>query len=60
MDETRPIFSSIMKQKNQINKWYGKLQIKLQNVSGPTTITVEITNNSASNNPSVPINEWNL
>ena len=60
LDETRPIFSSIMKQKNQINKWYGKLQIKLQNVSGPTTITVEITNNSASNNPSVPINEWNL
>ena len=59
LDETRPIFSSIMKQKNQINKWYGKLQIKLQNVSDPTTITVEITNNSASNNPSVPINEWN-
>ena len=49
-----------MKQKNQINKWYGKLQIKLQNVSGPTTITVEITNNRASNNPSFPINEWNL
>lgn len=58
LDETRPIFSSVMKQKNPINRWYGKLQIKLQNISNPTTITVEITNNNVNNNPSVPIDEW--
>lgn len=58
LDETLPIFSSIMKQKNPINRWYGKLQIKLQNISNPTTITVEITNSIVSNNPSIPINEW--
>lgn len=59
LNETRSIFSSVMKQKNPINRWYGKLQIKLQNISNPTTITVEITNNNVNNNSSIPINEWN-
>jgi hypothetical protein len=42
LPETYPIFSSLMIGKNSVNKWYGKLQIKLANTGQQQTTTLRI------------------
>jgi hypothetical protein len=42
LSETAPIFNSIMNGKNSINRWYGKLQIKLNNTTPGESKTIRI------------------
>jgi len=58
LDETKPIFGGIMKGKNPINKWYGKLQIKLTNVSQPATICVKISTSQIDNSNYTLMDQW--
>jgi hypothetical protein len=42
LTETASVFNSIMSGKNSINRWYGKLQIKLNNTTPGTATTVRV------------------
>lgn len=52
LTETAPIFSSIMTGQNGINQFYGKLQIKLSGVSGPTNLRVDFVKSLSTTTPS--------
>ncbi|MBV5315009.1 MAG: IPT/TIG domain-containing protein [Prolixibacteraceae bacterium] len=61
LPETAPIFSTVMAGKNSINKWYGKLQIKLTDVKKDalTTIRVDLTSNNSIVSPDlVLMDNW--
>ena len=61
LSETQPIFGSVMAAKNGINKWYGKLQIKLADVKndGLTTVRVDFTQNSSALAPDlISMDNW--
>lgn len=49
LSETAPIFGSVMSGKNGLNKWYGKLQIKLADVSKEemTKIRIDFSSNKS-------------
>jgi hypothetical protein len=61
LSETAPIFSSVMNGKNSINRWYGKLQIKL-NITTPgeaKTIRVDFSKSlQATGAAIVPLSGW--
>lgn len=42
LPETAPIFQSLMAGKNTANRWYGKLQIKLESVPANTVTTIKV------------------
>jgi hypothetical protein len=42
LSETAPIFNSIMNGKNSINRWYGKLQIKLNSTTPGEAKTIRV------------------
>lgn len=61
LPETYPSFSSVMSGKNTINKWYGKLQIKLTGVQKDvqTTIRVDFMQKNSVPVPDlIPMNMW--
>lgn len=59
LDETAPIFSGIMSGKNRPNKWYGKLQIKLSDISAATTIRVDFVKSTSAVSPALtPMSSW--
>jgi hypothetical protein len=60
LPETAPIFSTIMNGQNSPNRWYGKLQIKLSNVSVPTKIRVDFVKIASQSTPAlVGLTDWN-
>lgn len=58
LDETRPIFSDRIGTLNQVNKGFGKLQIRLSDLSGPQTICVECADVAAPVGTVVPLDNW--
>lgn len=58
LNETAPIFSSLMSGKNTNNQYYGKLQIRLLNVSGPATVSVDFTSDPANVSTPVALTNW--
>ena len=58
LNETAPIFSSLMSSKNPKNPFYGKIQIRMNSVSGPTTISVDFTTDASTVSQTVPMISW--
>lgn len=59
LTETQPIFSSLMNGKNKPNKWYGKLQIKMSDLSSATTIRIDFIKSNSQMSPSlIPMSLW--
>lgn len=59
LSETQPIFNSVMTGKNSINKWYGKLQMKLSGVNGATTIRVDFVKSLSTSTPALTsLSSW--
>ena len=59
LTETAPIFSNIMNGKNGINQFYGKLQIKLSGVSGPTNVRVDFVKSATTTTPALTsLSSW--
>lgn len=59
LNETAPIFSSLMSGKNTNNQYYGKLQVRLLNVTGATTVSVDFTTDPSTVSAPVAMNSWN-
>jgi hypothetical protein len=60
--ETAGIFGSVMNGKNSVNRWYGKLQIKLASTTAnqPVTIRVDFAKSlQATGATIVPLANWN-
>ena len=61
LEETAPIFSSIMSGKNGINQWYGKFHVKLTGLAAgvPTTVKVDFSGSSSSTStPVTALDSW--
>ena len=58
LSETKDIFSQSMLNKNGFNIYYGKLEIKLTNVSNSTNISVSFSANNLNENILKPLESW--
>jgi len=58
LNETAPIFSSLMSSKNPKNPFYGKIQIRMNAVSGPTTISIDFTTDATLVSAPIALNSW--
>ncbi len=59
LTETQPIFGTSMNGKNSINKWYGKLQIKLTGLNAATSIRVDFIKSQSTSTPPVSnLSDW--
>ncbi len=58
LSETKDIFNQIMLNKNGFNNYYGKLEIKLTNVSSSTNISVDFTANNMNGNILKTLDSW--
>jgi hypothetical protein len=61
LPETAPVFGTIMNGKNSINRWYGKLQIKLTGLAQgtPVTIRVDFVKTAGASVPALaPLDSW--
>lgn len=59
LNETAPIFGTLMSGKNSLNPFYGKLQIRLTGISAATTIRVDfVTSLTTATTDLVPLDNW--
>lgn len=58
LSETKDIFNQIMLNKNGFNNYYGKLEIKLTNISSSTNISVDFTANNMNGNILKTLDSW--
>jgi hypothetical protein len=59
LTETQSIFATGMNGKNGINKWYGKLQIKLTGLNAATSLRVDFVKSLSANTPALTnLSDW--